>query len=372
MCQSFALAFREAGYRVGIVFGRLLDPDRLPVSSTRMMEELRRHGVETWFEPGFAKLWSPDLVRRLVARARSQEADAFIAFNQRDRKYAVWAARKAGLPCVISVQNQHAFHGRGLVKRLKQEIYARVIRKARLLICTSQVVQREVTGRFGVPAGQTVVLPNGIEVGRFSPADRTKPRRWAELGVKPEQIVAANLGRIDPQKGQDLLVEAFARVASRFPQLCLGLIGSDSQTGAEYSRKLRAQVQELGLSERVLFSGWRDDVPELLAESDVYAHSARWEGLSLAVLEAMASHLPVMYPDCSGRLEGFVDGEHGWMVETGNVAQLADGLAHLASLDAEARRTMGARVRGLVEQHYDVSRVIAPRFVELVAEAIYR
>ncbi|GMU55138.1 MAG: hypothetical protein AMXMBFR33_42840 [Candidatus Xenobia bacterium] len=367
MAHTFALAFRAAGFRVGMVFGRILEPANLPQSARQMMAELAEHGVSTWYEHGFATNWSPQLVRLLADRAREQAADALVAFNQRDRKFAIWAGAQAGLPTIVSVQNQHTFHGLPIVKQVKAALYARVIRKARLLVCTSNVVQDEMVGRFGAARERTTVLPNGINPAKFGPAATREGRLWSQWGVGPDELVAANLGRLDRQKGQDLLLEAFARVAGRIPRLKLGLIGSASGLGAEFERNLRARVQSQGLSDRVVFTGWRDDTPRLLAEADLYIHSARWEGPpgGLALLEAMASHLPVAYTDCSGPLPGFEEGRHGWLVRNADVADMARALEQLASLEPARRAELGRECRRLVEERYDAEQVIAPRFVEL-------
>lgn len=367
MAHNFALAFREAGFRVGMVFGRILDPESLPDSARQMMAELAERGVSVWFERGFSSNWSPGLVRVLAERSRQQQADALVAFNQRDRKYAIWAGGKAGIPTVVSVQNQHTFHGASVVKKVKEALYARVIRRARLLVCTSSVVQEEMIHRFGAARDLTTVLPNGITPSNFQPLVGRDGGFWAELGVRPDETLVVNLGRLDRQKGQDLLVQAFASLAPRLPRLKLGLIGSASGTGAGFERDLRSQVQQLGLSDRVVFTGWRDDTARLLAEADCYIHSARWEGPpgGLALLEAMACHLPVGYTDCSGPLPGFVEDEHGWTIRNQDVGDMARALERLACLDPVRRREMGQKARRLVEERYDTGRVIAPRFVEL-------
>lgn len=366
MAHEFALALLQRGYQVCLAHGPASS-----VAGESLMHTLSQAGAACLEVRGLDSLASPALVHRLAREALSAQAGCLIGFNQSDRKFAIWASRRARLPCVISVQNQHRFYGPAPLRWLKARAYATVIRKAHLLVCTSQVVQSEMISRFGVASSQTRVLPNGIEVERFSVLGARGPRAWEALGVKADDVLVANLGRLHPQKGQDLLIQALARVAGRHPTLRLGLIGNASDSGAIFEQRLRDLVVELELTDRVVFAGWRDDIPQLLSQSDLYLHSARWEGPpgGLAVLEAMACGLPTGYTDCSGRLDSFEDGVHGLTLRTESVDSLAEGLHRLASLSSDERKQMGLRARQLVEEHYDIRRVIAPAFVALVEQA---
>ncbi len=370
MCHQFVLAFRRAGWRISLVAGRMVERSQLSAVAQGLLEELEEAGVDLRFEPGFGRLWAPTLVRRLVEQAKLMGAAGIVAINQRDRKFALWAGQKARLPVFISVQNQHTFHGRTPVRQLKRELYGHLIRQARLLVCPSPVVQQELLRLFRVAPERTAILPNGIDVHRFTAVRSPGPRSWADLGVAEDEILAANVGRLDRQKGQDLLLEAMARVAERHPRLRLGLIGAASATGAEFEQYLHARTIELGLQRRVLFAGWQNEVSRLLTDSDVYIHTARWEGLSLSVLEALASGLPTGYTDCSGRLEGFQEGLHGWTIKTGSVDEMAAALDKLAALSLEERQRMGLAARELVVRSYDVERVLGPAFVDLVKRTL--
>ncbi len=365
MCHYYASAFLRAGFRVILVVGTLVERVELPRAGQALLHELEQRGATVRFLEGYQKLFSWGLIRKLKALAR--QADVIVAFNQRDRKYAIWAGLLAGVPVIISVQNQHRFRGTPFVRRAKAFLYGVLVRRARLLVCTSEVVREEVTGSFGVTERRIAVLPNGIRPDRFEISPGPGRPLWAKLGIRSDERVAVNVGRLDPQKGQDILLEAFA--GADCPDMRLCLVGGATE-GSAYARQLSEKIARLGLGDRVLMVGWRDDTPQLLAEADVYVHAARWEGWSLAVLEAMAAGLPIVYTDCSGRVAGFQEGIHGWTVRTGDVDDLRAALERLAGLSAEQRICMGQEARALVHEHYDVDRVIAPKFVELVKSAL--
>ncbi|MCA9791316.1 MAG: glycosyltransferase family 4 protein, partial [Candidatus Eremiobacteraeota bacterium] len=311
------------------------------------------------------QLWSTSLVAAIAARAR--RAACLVAFNQRDRKFALWAGLRTAAPVVVHVGNQHRFHGPRLWRWFKEKIYGFYIRRASLLVCTSPTVEAEMLERFGTDPARTVTLPNGIEVDRF---EKMAKLERASLGVSEQAILALNLGRLAPQKGQDLLLEALARVEE--PRLHLLLVGQPAHGSPGYGSGLRELAARLGIGQRVHFLGWRDDVAELLGTADFFVASSRWEGSPLAVLEAMAAGLPVLYTDCSGRLGGFEDGVHGQTVATGQVEPLARGLSALARLTPEQRRQSGLAARQLVRQNYDVVSITGPRFVALIEALLKR
>jgi glycosyltransferase involved in cell wall biosynthesis len=149
------------------------------------------------------------------------------------------------------------------------------------------------------------------------------------------------------------------------------VVDSAHQRSSEaYADGLRELVRSNGMEERVIFAGWRDDIPLLLSASDSYVHSARWEGppLCLAVLEGMAARRPVISTDCSGWPEGFAQGVHGYVVRTEDVDALAGAMRGILSASAAERREMGEAARRLAEESYDIS-VIGDRFVDLVEAA---
>ena len=200
----------------------------------------------------------------------------------------------------------------------------------------------------GVRPEQVVVIPNGV--GFQAPSGRG---RAMLAGIVPADVpVIGTVGRLRPQKGHADLIEAFTRIRDRTAAHLL-VIGD-----GELREPLERQVREADLSIRVHFLGVRPDLPDLFAAMDIYAHPAIFEGMSNAVMEAMAAGIPVAATDVDGTRDLIEDGVTGWLVEAGDVDGLADRL--LAVLDnPEAAREVGAAAARFVRERFSVEGMVA-------------
>lgn len=208
------------------------------------------------------------------------------------------------------------------------------------------------------------VVYNSVDMDRY-PARNPGSELRRELGLAPDAHVLTMVGTFKAQKGHTHLLDAVAKLFPRHPNLRLLLVG-DGGLRVECEE----QARRLGLEEAVVFLGTRRDVPELLAVSNAFVLPSLWEGLSLALIEAMASGLPVVATDVSGSSLAVVDGETGWLVSPGDPAPLAAALEELIE-DAEEAHDRGLRGRARAETLFS-ARAQAERLVALFQEARWR
>lgn len=179
-------------------------------------------------------------------------------------------------------------------------------------VAVSEAVRQNVVDTLGLPEEITTTLYNCVDLDEFKrlvPADRTAARK--ELGFAPEDRVIIMVARMVAQKNHDLVLQAAPDILRESPQARFLFVGGGPDEDA-----LKARAQEAGIADKCVFLGRRDDVPRLLAASDVAILPSFKEGFSNAVLEAMACGLPVVASNVGGNGEIIDHGENGYLLET--------------------------------------------------------
>ncbi len=235
----------------------------------------------------------------------------------------------------------------GLKRRGYRFGYRSASRLAAALVAVSGEVGRSVTAELRPAPGRLVVIPNGVEVGRYGRAgDRDAVRD--SLGVPRDAFLLACVAKLYEQKGHAVLLDAFERLQAA-GEVHLALLGEGP---------LRAQLAErigaAGLEGRVHLAGIRADVPSVLAASDAFVLPSLWEGLPMALLEGMASGLPVVASRVAGTEEVLTGTDAGLMVEPGDAEALRVALERVIA-DGELRRRLGAAARERVAERYSVA-----------------
>ncbi|MFF8876347.1 glycosyltransferase family 4 protein [Streptomyces flaveolus] len=202
-------------------------------------------------------------------------------------------------------------------------------------------------------AARMVQLPPGVDEKTFHP-DSGGDEVRARLGLTDRPVVVC-VSRLVPRKGQDTLIRAMPRILAAEPDAVLLTVG-----GGPYEKDLRRLAQDTGVAASVRFTGavpWAE-LPAHYGAGDVFAMPCRTrrggldvEGLGIVYLEASATGLPVVAGDSGGAPDAVLDGETGWVVRGGDVAQTADRVTTLLA-DPELRRRMGERGRSWVEEKW--------------------
>ena len=179
--------------------------------------------------------------------------------------------------------------------------------------------------------------------------DRASVRR--EFGLTEDDLVIATTAFHDPVKGLDVLLEALALLIDQHPELRLLQIGGES--GAGQTESLKTLAGKLGVDDRIVWTGLRDDVSDLLFGADIYCQPSRSEGLGLAILEAMGASLPVVASDVGGIGEIVIPGRTGILATPEDPQSLADGLKKLLEYPKD-RDELGRAGQQLCRESFDL------------------
>jgi glycosyltransferase involved in cell wall biosynthesis len=250
------------------------------------------------------------------------------------------AARLAGVRCIVSrVDLGHPRYGFSKWHRAAEKWSAR---HADLVVANAEAVRRVCIEEEGCRPERVLVVRNGLDLVRFDAQAAEELK--APLPIPEGAPFVAVIGNLWPVKGHRMLVEAVGKLAGKLPGwrfLCAG-------DGSERPWLTR-RIAELGLEDRVLLIGHRLDVPALLRRARAAALCSSAEGLSNALMEAMAASLPVVATRVGGNPELVRDGENGFLVPSGDADAMAARLLDLLGGEPGRAMQMGLRGRARIE-----------------------
>ena len=294
-------------------------------------------------QPGF----HPSLSVRLGDALKAHRIDVIHCHHYSPYVYGLLAAVLH--PSVRVVFTEHGrLHGAGISakRRLVNPVLSRWPAR---IFAVSAALKLDMVAE-GFPERAIEVLYNGIELGhRPRPADQAAMR--ASLGLPSDALIIGTVARLDPVKNLGALLEARSLLGARFPSARMVIAGDGPEHQALIDR-----AHALGIADVTHFTGYRSDVRALMAAFDVYVNCSSYEGVSLTILEAMATTLPVVAAAIGGNPEVVVDQETGLLVAQRPQA-FASAIATLA-LNPAQRHAMGDAGRWRVKRHFAIDRMV--------------
>jgi glycosyltransferase involved in cell wall biosynthesis len=232
------------------------------------------------------------------------------------------------------------------VKRLGYRLLYRLLAsQVDGFIAVSDEVRQSIIRQVGPVQHKIFTICNAVNVKSFErPGD--KSALCQQLGLPAQARLVATVGRLTEQKGHAYLIEAARSVVAAWPDVHFLFIGD-----GELREPLRGQAEAAGVAHNIHLLGVRKDIPTLLAAADMFVLPSLWEGLSLALLEAMAAAKPIVVTAVSGTTQAMIPGETGLVVPPRDSQALAEAIAQLLSDPARAR-AMGQAARQHVAAHY--------------------
>jgi D-inositol-3-phosphate glycosyltransferase len=319
----------------------------------------------------------PGFVERILEFARSKG----LRYDLIHSHY--WMSGLAGL----SLRSEwgapllHMFHTLGAMKNrvarepeepvssLRLESEARLLQECDRIIAATQAELAQFQWLYRAATSNVVVIPPGVDTARFYPIDGDEAKQF--VGIPEHNRMILFVGRIEPLKGLDTLLEAMALLAREgFVDrglLCLAVIGGDADLAPEAENlemgRLQQLREKLGLGDLVAFLGRRDQdtLPYYYSASDVVVVPSHYESFGLVALEAMACGRPVVASETGGLVFLVRDGETGFHVPAGDAAALADRLRTLMRDDL-LRERLGRKAAAYARNY------AWPRIVDQILE----
>lgn len=357
-----AQLLRADGWEVDVVSGPQTG------SEGSLIETVRERGIPLILEPTLVREVNPVKDFLAIFRlARLMRQGKYSIVHTHSSKAGIvgrWAAKLAGVPIIV-----HTVHGWGhhdyqhpLVRAyyiLLEKITLPITDK--LIAVTGKDIDKGLRDGIG-KRSDYLVIRSGIELDRFGHPQVPRETTRAAWGIPADAPLIGSVTRLSPQKAPLDFVRAAALVAQRYPNAYFMMVGDGPLRG-----EVEQLATELGIANRLVLTGLRRDVPELLATFDLFALSSLWEGLPRVLLQAMATSLPVVATACDGSAEAIETGVNGFLVPPGEPTQLAERLCDLLEQPALAQQ-MGSAGYARVEEFSvrGMVKAIAALYAELL------
>lgn len=280
-------------------------------------------------------------VRELEALLRRCRADVLISHGYKANLLGLWAARRASIPALAVSRGWTAENWR---VRTYEELDRLVLRRMDHVVCVSEG-QRTKVLQSGVRPAKTSVIHNAVRVEGIE-SDAGYGAMLRQLVPAEDRRIVCSVGRLSPEKGFGILVEAARLVAAQVPDVAFIHFG-DGPLRASLESKRHA----FGLSGRLVFAGFRKDARRFLPHVDVVVLPSFTEGLPNVALEACAAGKPIVATRVGGTPEIVRDGVNGLLVPAGDPGALAEKILTLLA-STKLRHELGAEGRALVEREF--------------------
>lgn len=323
------------------------EPVVLSFTDGPMVDKFKEMGVPAYIiqteRPFDFRVWGR--VRRLM---EAEQIDIVHAHGTRANSNMFYAAGRLKLPLVYTCHGW-SFHQdqRPLVKKIRIMGERVLTSRATVNICVSNANSEEGKKHFG-DRFKPVVIQNSVDTRKFNPERNFKDVR-REFGIKDTEILFSFIARFTWQKQPLVLIKAFAAAAKENEHLRLLMVGDGEQ-----KPEALELIKNLGIAGKVILETFRQDVPDILAATDVFVLPSLWEGLPVALLEAMAMARPIVATRVDGTAEVIENKVSGLLVETlGLETNLKEAMVTLGK-DPALRKSIGQGALSRIRDHYNV------------------
>jgi glycosyltransferase involved in cell wall biosynthesis len=342
----------------------------LRASNHRLIEALQNRGVSyistDAFSPQIIRTTTNPAALRAFARSfyavssemarmiRTKRIDVIHSISYPASLYAGFAAARTGTAHIWHEHNIKRIH------RVNRVIYRRLGNACQWVLGPSDAVTGNLA-RAGIDENRLRTVYNGIDLRRFTatPTDRIDTLR-RELGLRDGEHAIGLFGQMLPYKGHRTLIEAAPQILRACPEARFYFVGA--LENPPYERELQTLLHERGLTDRIRFTGWRNDVQDLISAMDVVVIATTTpEPAALMLMEAAAMERPVVATRTGGTAEIVADEETGLLFSPGDADHLAARVSRILA-NPDLGRTLGARARARVERHFNLDQHLTNMF----------
>jgi glycosyltransferase involved in cell wall biosynthesis len=256
--------------------------------------------------------------------------------------------------------------GSFIVKKdfLHRFIYNRVT----LALAISEVIKKNLVDTTPLPAEKIALLHNAIDASRFNPQTVSGMKIRNEFAIKPDELLLGMTARFSPGKGHEEFLFAANELLKKHDNLKFIIVGEPSKGEDNYGEEIKSSVKEFGIIDKVIFTGYRTDIPEILAAMDIFVFPSHAEAFGLALIEAMSMEKPSVCSRSDGVLDIAIDGETSYLFEKQNKHDLTEKLEKLI-VNPQTQKEFGTASRKRVLNNFDTG-IFTNKLINIYKEVL--
>ena len=330
----------------------------------RIKNELQNSNIEL-VPINFFRYFDPFTVIKLIRLVRKYNVNIIHAHLSRDLAHLFWVALfLKPLPIILDKQVSSKISKKSFIHRL---IYGKVSK----IFVLSTYLKQNVLETCPVSDDKVVVIPGGVKLVDYDIASSMRNQIRNEWKLSDDDFVFGTVCRIDRQKGLEELVRAFGRIVKEKPSVKLVVVGEPTAGEPEFSNRLLQIVDELKLTNKIIFTGYRSDVPQVLSAFDLFVLPSYEESFGYVFIEALASRLPVIATNSGGVPDIIEDSVCGVLVPPKNQESLYNAMIRLLNNKLLRDRFSYAGYRRVEEMFLESKRLdqIENEYLELIGQS---
>lgn len=303
--------------------------------------------------------FDPRTVLQIRKFIKGKSIDLIHCHGYKANFYGLMAAAFTRSPLITTCHN---WIGTGFKMKLYERLDKIILRRFKVIIAVSDGIKSEILDSR-IPKSKISVINNGIDMSRFTGVRNINLR--GEFKIDPSCKVVGTIGRLSKEKGHSYLLQAAKEVLKRFPDTVFWIVGDGT-----LKEKLKDQTKAIGLEDKVVFTGFRRDIPEILSSMDVFVLPSLMEGLPMVLLEAMAARKPVIATEVGEIPKILEQGKLAVLVKPKDVRGLAEAIVSV--LEAENK------INGITQNSYNKvkdnysSEKMADKYFEVYQEILWK
>ncbi len=237
---------------------------------------------------------------------------------------------------------------------VKKDFFHKLIyKRVTLAFAISSVIKKNLVETTPLTEEKIALLHNGVDSSLFNP-DKYSPTSFRqEINIKSEEVLIGMIARFTPGKGHEEFLKAAEKLTQKFDNVKFVIVGEPSRGEESYAEKIKNLAKELNLQQTVIFTGYRADVPNVLAGMDIFVFPSHSEAFGIALVEAMSMKKAVVCSKADGSLDICVERKTGLFFEKGNHLDLSEKLETLIK-DKALRTTLSENARKRVIEKFDI------------------